>query len=72
MAFMAARTSLRPDLLLLGKIIGGVCRSRGGGRVELMEMTAAHHPDALVHSGTFNGNVLSMTAGTISLRHPRR
>jgi glutamate-1-semialdehyde 2,1-aminomutase len=62
--------NLQPDLLLLGKIIGGgLPVGAVAGRTELMELTAAHHPDALTHSGTFNGNVLSMTAGTVSLRH---
>lgn len=61
---------LAPDLVAMGKIIGGGLPVGAlGGRAEVMEMTAADRADSLSHSGTFNGNVISTAAGLSSLRH---
>lgn len=60
---------LRPDLLLMGKIIGGGYPVGAvGGRSDLMELTASSHPGALKHSGTFNGNPVTMAAGIASMK----
>jgi glutamate-1-semialdehyde 2,1-aminomutase len=60
---------LRPDLVLMGKIIGGgLPVGAVGGRADLMELTAASRADRLPHSGTFNGNPLTMVAGVESLQ----
>lgn len=60
---------LTPDLVLMGKIIGGgLPVGAVGGRAEIMRVTAADRPDHLAHAGTFNGNVLTMAAGHASLR----
>jgi glutamate-1-semialdehyde 2,1-aminomutase len=60
---------LRPDLLLMGKLIGGgLPVGAVVGRGELLELTAAARRDSLLHSGTFNGNVLTCAAGEESLR----
>lgn len=65
-----ASIGLRPDLILMGKIIGGgLPVGAVGGRAELMQLTAANRPNSLGHPGTFNGNVLGTAAGVESLRH---
>jgi glutamate-1-semialdehyde 2,1-aminomutase len=62
------RLGLRPDLLLMGKIIGGGFPVGAvGGRADLMDLTSAARPGSLPSSGTFNGNVITMTAGCASL-----
>ncbi len=63
-----AALGLEPDLLLMGKIIGGGFPVGAvGGRAALMELTSAARPGALSCSGTFNGNVVTMTAGAAAL-----
>jgi glutamate-1-semialdehyde 2,1-aminomutase len=62
------RLGVAPDLTVLGKIIGGgfsVGALAGGA-----EIMAALDPDTLKvwHSGTFNGNPVTMAAGLASLR----
>lgn len=61
--------ALSPDLVLLGKIIGGglPIGAVGGSEALLAEMAADLGP-RLAHSGTFNGNVLSMVAGRIAMQ----
>jgi len=59
---------LDPDLVLLGKIIGGGFPVGAvGGRATLLDLTIAGRPGSLPASGTFNGNVITMTAGAVSL-----
>jgi len=59
---------LEPDLVLMGKIIGGgIAVGAVGGRREVMELTAADRHDALLHAGTFNGNPLAAAAGIACL-----
>jgi glutamate-1-semialdehyde 2,1-aminomutase len=59
---------VRPDLTTMGKIIGGgLPVGAFGGRADVMEVfdpRAAHH---LHHSGTFNGNLMTMAAGCVAL-----
>jgi glutamate-1-semialdehyde 2,1-aminomutase len=63
-----AALGLEPDLLLMGKIIGGGFPVGAvGGRAALMELTSAGRPGGLSCSGTFNGNVITMTAGAAAL-----
>ena len=58
-----------PDLTTLGKYIGGGLTFGGfGGRADLMERFDPRRPDALPHAGTFNNNVLTMSAGVVGLR----
>lgn len=60
---------LEPDLVTMGKIIGGGFPVGAvGGRRELMELTAAARRGALSHAGTFNGNPVTTAAGLASLR----
>ena len=58
-----------PDLTTLGKYIGGGLTFGGfGGRADLMERFDPRRPDAIPHAGTFNNNVLTMSAGIVGLR----
>ncbi len=59
---------LEPDLTLFGKFIGGGFPAGAvGGKAEVM---ALFDPDRMkvYHSGTFNGNPVSMLAGAITVR----
>jgi glutamate-1-semialdehyde 2,1-aminomutase len=59
---------IRPDLTTFGKIIGGGLPIGAlGGPAELMVHFDPRRPDSIPHSGTFNGNMLSMAAGIASL-----
>lgn len=58
-----------PDLVLMGKIIGGGTPVGAvGGRAAVLQITAAPTHGGLQHSGTFNGNPLTMAAGLAALR----
>ena len=60
----AAKIGIKPDLTTLGKYIGGgMSFGAFGGRAEIMDLFDPSRPDALPHAGTFNNNVLTMTAG---------
>jgi glutamate-1-semialdehyde 2,1-aminomutase len=57
-----------PDLTTLGKYVGGgMSFGAFGGRADLMERFDPRRPDAFQHAGTFNNNVLTMSAGLIGL-----
>ncbi|MBS0558603.1 MAG: aminotransferase class III-fold pyridoxal phosphate-dependent enzyme [Proteobacteria bacterium] len=57
-----------PDLTTLGKYIGGgMSFGAFGGRAEIIDMFDPRRPDALPHAGTFNNNVLTMSAGLVGL-----
>jgi glutamate-1-semialdehyde 2,1-aminomutase len=63
-------TGLDPDLVLMGKIVGGgLPVGVVGGRAELLDLLSATRPDALGHSGTFNGNVFTSAAGYQAMVH---
>lgn len=65
---MQERTGVLPDLAAFGKYLGGgVSFGAFGGRADLMARLDPRQPDALVHSGTFNNNVLTMAAGCAGL-----
>ena len=56
-----------PDLTSLGKIVGGgTAMGAFGGRKDIMEMYDPREK-IMYHSGTFNGNAISMAAGTATL-----
>ena len=60
---------LKPDLTMMGKIIGGGMPVGAlGGRAEIMASFDPRKRDSLLHSGTFNGNVLTCSAGQVSVR----
>jgi glutamate-1-semialdehyde 2,1-aminomutase len=63
-----ASIGLEPDLVLMGKIIGGGFPVGAvGGGASLMDRTSAARPGGLSCSGTFNGNVITMAAGSAAL-----
>jgi glutamate-1-semialdehyde 2,1-aminomutase len=55
---------VKPDLMTLGKYIGGgLTIGAFGGRADIMARFDPGRPDAYPHGGTFNNNVLAMAAG---------
>jgi glutamate-1-semialdehyde 2,1-aminomutase len=55
-------------LTTLGKIIGGgLPVGAVGGSAEIMSIFDPRQPDYVPHHGTFNGNLLTMAAGCVSL-----
>src|ERR671921_1104896 len=59
---------VRPDLTTMGKIIGGgLPVGAFGGRADVMEVFDPRSPRHLHHSGTFNGNLMTMAAGRVAL-----
>ena len=61
-------TGVKPDLTTFGKYIGGgMSFGAFGGRAEIMDLFDPRRADALPHAGTFNNNVLTMTAGLTGL-----
>jgi glutamate-1-semialdehyde 2,1-aminomutase len=60
---------LDADLIMMGKIIGGGFPVGAvGGRRGILDLTAADRPGTLRHSGTFNGNAVTMAAGIAAVR----
>ena len=63
----AERYGVRPDLVTLGKVIGGGLPAAAfGGRSDLMALVAPEGP--VYQAGTYSGNPLSMAAGLATLR----
>jgi glutamate-1-semialdehyde 2,1-aminomutase len=59
-----------PDLTMLGKTIGGGLPVGAlGGTNAAMEAFNPGRPGHLTHSGTFNGNPLTMAAGLVAVAH---
>lgn len=57
-----------PDITALGKLIGGGYPIGAiAGREEFMELFSPMNPTFLTHSGTFNGNPVTMTAGVATM-----
>lgn len=58
---------ITPDLTTLGKIIGGgMPIGAFGGRADIMDMYIPKNK-VMIHSGTFNGNAVSMAAGAAAM-----
>ncbi len=65
---MQARHGITPDMTTFGKYMaGGMSFGAFGGRADIMELFDGHKPNSLPHAGTFNNNVLSMTAGCVAM-----
>lgn len=73
---LAGKYGIKPDLMTMGKYLGGgMSFGIFGGRREIMELfnpksggmvitaNGTERPMSLMHSGTFNNNVLTMNAG---------
>ena len=59
---------VKPDLTTFGKYIGGgMSFGAFGGRADIMDRFDPRRADALPHAGTFNNNVLTMSAGIAGL-----
>ena len=59
---------ITPDIVALGKIIGGGFPVGAiGGRKDIMELFSPDHPHPIFHSGTFNGNNITLEAGLATL-----
>lgn len=60
--------NITPDMTTLGKYIGGgMSFGAFGGRADLMAQFDPSRADALPHAGTFNNNLLTMSAGFVGL-----
>jgi glutamate-1-semialdehyde 2,1-aminomutase len=67
-AGMRALYGIEPDLVVLGKLIGGGLPIGAlGGRAALMDRFDPRAADALAHGGTFSANPVSMRAGLAAL-----
>jgi glutamate-1-semialdehyde 2,1-aminomutase len=67
---LAAIEGVEPDLVTLGKIIGGgLPVGAYGGREDIMKSFLPANEVMLSASGTFSGNPLTMTAGAVALQH---
>ncbi|MCC7272011.1 MAG: aspartate aminotransferase family protein [Alphaproteobacteria bacterium] len=61
-------SGITPDLTSLGKYIGGgLTFGAFGGRADIMDHFDPARPDAWPHAGTFNNNILTMSAGVAGL-----
>jgi glutamate-1-semialdehyde 2,1-aminomutase len=66
-----ARYGVRPDLTILGKVVGGGLPAAAyGGRADLMDRIAPDGP--IYQAGTLSGNPLAMAAGLATLRQLRK
>ncbi|MBL8708867.1 MAG: aminotransferase class III-fold pyridoxal phosphate-dependent enzyme [Rhodospirillaceae bacterium] len=55
---------IKPDMVTLGKYIGGGCSFGAfGGRADILDRFDPASPNAFGHGGTFNNNIFSMAAG---------
>ena len=60
--------SVKPDLTTFGKMIGGgLAVGAFGGAGEIMDMYSPVNPGHVLHSGTFNGNPVTMAAGKATM-----
>ncbi|MEO8449074.1 MAG: aspartate aminotransferase family protein [Gemmatimonadota bacterium] len=59
---------IRPDLTTFGKVIGGgLPIGAFGGRADVMATFDPTRPGTVSHSGTYNGNAVTMAAGVATL-----
>ena len=60
---------IKPDLTTFGKIIGGgLPIGAFGGREEIMDIFSPKRKSPMHHSGTFNGNAITMAAGIAAMK----
>jgi len=65
---LASELGLEPDLVTLGKYLGGgFSFGAFGGREDVMSVYDPRREDVLAHSGTFNNNTMTMHAGYAGL-----
>ncbi len=67
-AGLQGELAITPDLTTLGKYVGGgMSFGAFGGRADIMDRFDPRRADAVPHSGTFNNNVMTMSAGLAGL-----
>ena len=60
---------VRPDFTTFGKIIGGgLPIGAFGGKGDIMDMFSPKRKNPMHHSGTFNGNAVTMVAGIAAMK----
>ena len=60
---------VRPDFTTFGKIIGGgLPIGAFGGKGDIMDMFSPKRKNPMHHSGTFNGNAVTMAAGIAAMK----
>ncbi len=65
---LQALHEIAPDMTTLGKYIGGgLSFGAFGGREDIMRRFDPHLPGAFAHAGTFNNNILTMSAGLAAM-----
>ena len=65
---LAADYGIQPDLMTLGKYLGGgFSVGAFGGRRDVMELFDPARPGAIGHAGTFNNNTMTMTVGLTAI-----
>ena len=61
---------LRPDMVVLGKFLGGgTPMGAFGGSREIMQIFDPTRPAPVFHGGSFNGNPVGCAAGRATLEH---
>jgi glutamate-1-semialdehyde 2,1-aminomutase len=67
----AEKFGLEPDIIFLGKFLGGGMPAGAvGARAEIMDLAdPARKGGGVYHGGSFNGNVLTSVAGRVSIEH---
>jgi glutamate-1-semialdehyde 2,1-aminomutase len=66
----AEKFCLRPDLVVLGKFLGGgTPLGAFGGSRDIMQIFDPTRPGCVFHGGSFNGNPVGCAAGHVALRH---
>ena len=64
-----SKCGVLPDMTTLGKYVGGgMSFGAFGGREDIMAQFDPRSADALPHAGTFNNNVVTMSAGIAAMR----
>ena len=65
----AEKFSLEPDLVVLGKFLGGgTPLGAFGGSRDLMKIFDPTHPGCVFHGGSFNGNRIGCAAGLVTMQ----
>ncbi|MBS3651576.1 aminotransferase class III-fold pyridoxal phosphate-dependent enzyme [Pseudaminobacter sp. 19-2017] len=65
---LQGEVGITPDMTTLGKYVGGgMSFGAFGGTEKIMRHLDPRQPDALPHAGTFNNNVLTMSAGLAAM-----
>jgi glutamate-1-semialdehyde 2,1-aminomutase len=60
---------VKPDITTFGKIIGGgLPIGAFGGRADIMDIFSPKRENPMHHSGTFNGNAVTMAAGIAAMK----